>query len=240
MAIAYNPKIVSTGLVLCLDAANPKSYAGIGTTWTDLVGKRNGNIFNGPTYNSAGYFTFDGIDDYIDISTNSNEMYWTPTGAYGMTHMTIEMWVKSSDTGGRLYTKPWNGGGQYNIFIHTGLFELFSGGTNTTSISFGRNVCNGTWTQIICWASPTQIGYSINATEFSGSANHTLSYTTPSSGVNQISVGLMTLYPYGSGWAGNTGFSIQGDMAVTRVYSSVLSAAEILQNYNATRSRFGL
>lgn len=59
MAIAYNPKIVIDGLVLCLDAANQKSYPGSGTTWFDISG--NGNNFtiddSGFTYNSSGYFS---------------------------------------------------------------------------------------------------------------------------------------------------------------------------------------
>jgi hypothetical protein len=38
MGIAYNPRTITDGLVLCLDAANSKSYPGSGTTWTDLSG----------------------------------------------------------------------------------------------------------------------------------------------------------------------------------------------------------
>ena len=61
MGIAYNPKIVTDGLVLCLDAANTKSYSGTVTSWTDLSGNGNtGTLTNGPTYNSSnlGFFQF--------------------------------------------------------------------------------------------------------------------------------------------------------------------------------------
>ena len=70
MAIAYNTSIVRDGLVLYLDAANPKSYSGSGTTWSDLKGSNNSTLQNGVTFNSAnkGHFIFDGVNDYIQIN----------------------------------------------------------------------------------------------------------------------------------------------------------------------------
>ena len=243
MALAHSPSIPTNGLMLYLDAANPKSYPGTGTTWTDLSGNgRNGSIFNGPTYssNNAGYFVFDGSNDYIDITDTGNQMNWTPTGALGMSNMTIEMWINSTDTGGIYYTKPWNGGGEYNIFVKPAGIDLYTGGSNSLSIAFGRNVSDGTWSHLVCCFSPTQVIYRINYDQYTGTNNHTLSYTTPTSGVNNIPTGLMTLYPYGSGWAGLTGFSIQGNMSVTKVYNRILTSAEILQNFNALRGRYGI
>ena len=68
MATRYSPAIVTSGLVLCLDAANPKSYSGTGTTWTDLSGNGyNGTLVNSPTF-SQGVFTFNGSTNYINVS----------------------------------------------------------------------------------------------------------------------------------------------------------------------------
>jgi len=67
--------IVTDGLVLNLDAANPASYSGAGTTWYDLSGNgNNGTLVNNPTYTSGpgGYFTYDGVDDYTSILKNQN------------------------------------------------------------------------------------------------------------------------------------------------------------------------
>jgi hypothetical protein len=51
MSLIHSPRIVTDGLVLCLDAGNPKSYTGSGTTWTDLSGNgNNGTLTNSPTY----------------------------------------------------------------------------------------------------------------------------------------------------------------------------------------------
>jgi hypothetical protein len=78
MAIAYNTSIVRNGLVLYLDAANPKSYSGTGTTWFDLSNsKANAQIINSPTFVSDGaksYFSFDGIDDKMN-SVNISQDY---------------------------------------------------------------------------------------------------------------------------------------------------------------------
>ena len=72
MATNYNPSIVTDGLVLCFDAANPKSYPGSGTTWYDLSGNDNhGTLLNEPSFSSdkGGCFVFDGTDDRISFST---------------------------------------------------------------------------------------------------------------------------------------------------------------------------
>ena len=65
MSFNYSPKVVTNGLVLCLDAANQKSYTSGSTTWYDLAGSNNGVLTNGPTYDTAmsGNIVFDGIDD---------------------------------------------------------------------------------------------------------------------------------------------------------------------------------
>jgi len=68
MGIAYNPRIVTDGLVLALDAGNTKSYPGSGSTWTDLSGINNASL-NGATFSSfgGGSIEFDGTNDYVDL-----------------------------------------------------------------------------------------------------------------------------------------------------------------------------
>ena len=72
MGLSHSPRIVTDGLVFCVDAANKRSYPGAGTTWTDLTAnKNNGTLTNGPTFDSAngGGVLLDGTDDYIDFGT---------------------------------------------------------------------------------------------------------------------------------------------------------------------------
>ena len=97
MAISYNPRIVTDGLVLALDAGNPKSYPGSGTTWTDLSGNgNNGTLTNGPTYSSAngGSIVFDGVDDYAEITDSSNNF------DLGGIDATLEFWIYIPSTSG--------------------------------------------------------------------------------------------------------------------------------------------
>ena len=244
MAFIHSPKIVTDGLVLALDAANVKSYSGSGTSWSDLTNNGyNALLYNGPTFDggNGGSIVFDGTNDMAQISDVS-ALYWAPGGGIGYSTITIDMWVKSSDTSGRFYTKPWNGSGQYNIWIYPDKFYLLAGtaGTTTSDIGFARNLSNNTWTNIVCWANVTEMGYYINGSEHLGSQIHGITGAAPSLGAANLPTGLMTLYPYGDGWAGNTAFSIAGNLANCKFYNRVLSPQEVLQNFNATRSRFGV
>jgi hypothetical protein len=72
MGLSHSPSIITQNLVLCLDAANSKSYPGSGTTWTDLSGNgNNGTLANGVGYNSGngGALVFDGVDDYVSLTS---------------------------------------------------------------------------------------------------------------------------------------------------------------------------
>ena len=61
MGLSHSPNIVTDGLVLCLDAANPRSYPGSGTSWLDLSGQGNNGTLNGPTFSNdnSGFLVFD-------------------------------------------------------------------------------------------------------------------------------------------------------------------------------------
>ena len=73
MTLQHSPRIITDGLVLCLDAANKLSYPGSGDVWTDLAGSNNGALTNGPTFSSAngGNINFDGTNDYCSFLKSS-------------------------------------------------------------------------------------------------------------------------------------------------------------------------
>ena len=97
MALAHSPSTVMNGLVLCLDAANSKSYPGSGDTWFDLSGRgNNGTLVNGVGYDSGngGSFSLDGVDDYSSVpSTNGLDLSGTSTS------LTVSCWARTTDTG---------------------------------------------------------------------------------------------------------------------------------------------
>ena len=93
MSNNYGPKIITDGLVLCLDAADQNSYSGSGNTWTDLSGNgNNGTLINGPTFTSENYgsIIFDGSNDYMSVNNNYNHFAET-----------VIVWAKSN-------TSTWN------------------------------------------------------------------------------------------------------------------------------------
>jgi hypothetical protein len=74
MALQHSPRIVTDGLVLCLDAANPKSYPGSGITWGDVSGQNHtGTLTFGPSYSvsNGGTISFDGSNDYVSTTFNT-------------------------------------------------------------------------------------------------------------------------------------------------------------------------
>lgn len=99
MAINYGPKIVTDGLVLCLDAADTLSYPGSGTTWTDLSGRGNHHTITGsPTY-SSGRFTLDGSTQGFTRATSMNGVSSTNTVViWYSTTDSMELWVRGNQS----------------------------------------------------------------------------------------------------------------------------------------------
>lgn len=243
-AASQGHDIVKQNLVLWYDFGDLSSYAqGGATTVTNLARSAHNGSFQNmtPTFNGGnqGYLVFDGQNDHITIGDSVNEFAWTPNGAIGKQNITLEMWVWSTDTDGVFFTKPWNGSGQYNIWLFPGSWYL-TNDSGSGQISFARNLSNNTWTHIVAWANSTQMGYYINGGEYSGSINHGMTTGNVPQYGHGVTAALMTLYPYGSGMGSNEGFSIAGNLAIVRYYHSVLSAAQAYQNFTAERHRFGV
>ena len=87
--LVHSPRIVTNGLVLCLDAANPKSYPGSGTAWTDLVSSNNGTLQNGVGYGSTnkGVLVFDGVDDNVNCGNDASINF-------GTGDFTVSVWFR--------------------------------------------------------------------------------------------------------------------------------------------------
>ena len=232
--------IVQQGLVLNLDVGNPYSYAGAGSDWYDVSGNNNTSLLVGttiPTFSNTngGILMYDGNTQYSRTPSPSNNFAWTPSGV-GLNNMTIDMWIKTTDGSGTILSKPWSGNGEYNFGLgHQGFSIVIGNQTNTLGFS---SILTGNWINLVIVVSPTQYGAYINGVQNAALTNHGITNNTPTYGNGQVPLTLMTLYPYGGG--GNAGFSTQGNIGSFRIYNRVLSAAEVLQNYNATKGRFGL
>jgi hypothetical protein len=224
MALSHGPSpIVTNGLVLALDAADRNSYPGSGTTWTDLSDNgKNGTLRNGPTYNSGnlGSIVFDGTNDDVYIN-NFN---------FVTNEATFLCWVKSNGIQetwrGFIFTRNGPATG-INVVANNDLGYHWN--DQYYWIVTGLVVPSSNW--CMCALSVT----STAATVYLGTSSGLQSYTNVSS---HSSITLNDLY------LGRDPFQFpryfNGNIAQGSAYNRALTAAEIQQNFNATRSRFGI
>lgn len=228
MAINYNrPQIVTNGLVLCLDAGDVQSYFGSGTTWTDRSGNNNhGTLQNGPTFDSAngGSIDFDSSNDRVAIS-NSTSL--NPT-----TGLTIEAWANFDTNSQDFIFEKGSVNTQYSLFSHGSdiMFRTFhdadSGYTNT-SVTKSNYITNGQWHHIVgSWDGSNKRIF----------IDSYLTKTQAKTGILKTRTTGAAIGTFGT----STGYPFGGKIAAVRIYSKGLTAEEVLQNYNATRGRFGL
>jgi len=231
MAVFYNPRMVTDGLVLCLDAANLKSYPGTGITWSSVVGAENSGIFvNGPVFGqeNSGYIDFDGTDDYFEIST--------PT--MNVEYPSHEIWFKldspTNSIAQNLFARRNTSNGTYNIVKNaSNRFSLNIRNTSDTQFFSGNiNFIPTTdWTSIVFTYDGTTIKAYVN-----GFLDRERSDTGMTGPINTGGDFQLRIFR-------NTGTNLayaDGKVAIARVYNRALSAEEVLQNFNATRGRFGL
>lgn len=216
-------KIVTDGLILVLDAADKNSYPGSGTTWNDLSkNKNNGTLINSPTYNSAnnGIFILDGTDDYITMDS-------TPY----LPEFTVDVWfqIAQNKNYNSLFQIGLDGGENVEIlFFSDGRFHA---PINFTTGRFGTDFSNFISNTNVWY----HISYSYKSSEgrrvyrngtFFGSDSENRTIATPSS--NSFFIG----------GEPSTSRYTNGKLGIVHVYNRALSAQEVLQNYNAQKTRF--
>ena len=223
MSLSHSPQISLNGLSLCLDAANSKSYPGSGTTWTDLSGNGNtGTLTNGPTYSSSngGNIVFDGSNDYVSFTSNpplTNQI-------------SVDVWVNLTAT-----TPNGNGWilgreGSYRLTYASSSFQWVCATVNNGWYTAGTPVgANLTTTNSIINVVGTYDGSNnriyVNGilistgSAISGNILTTGNYYLVRSDAGNIDYGKLNMYSH-------------------KLYNRALTAQEIQQNFNATKSRF--
>lgn len=227
MSVSYNPPAVTSGLVLSYDAANSKSYTGAGTTWIDLTGNgNNGALTNGPTFNSAngGSIVFDGSNDYVLFS------------APGLSSIaTVEMWVKlGAAYAGKMFM-GWNG---YDVWCNGGNIGYNTNNSDVYGISSATATSLGVvnnWKHYI-FEFRSDVAYTNNKI-YINAALQSLSQqaSTENSSNRNLNSGNGAIASYRSQLIG---YNMPMNCSIFKVYNRALTAAEILQNFNATRGRY--
>ena len=220
MGLDHSPLIVTDGLVVYLDAGNTRSYTGSGNTAYDLSGSGNTSaLTNGPTFNSSnlGTFVLDGSNDYILVNSQANILSKT---AYTKI---AYIYISNFSTSNNIISGGFSGQHAFWMFGTDKLNAGHNGAWNTvvgaTSLSL-----NTWYFAAVTYSDSTGWKLYLNGREDGTSAT-----TTTFNGNQEIVIG-----------AYSSGNNFTGRIASVQVYNRVLSASEIVQNYNATKRRYGL
>jgi len=214
--------IDADGLALDLDAAKMSSYPQVGTNWRDLSGNGNtGALTNGPTWNSNGWFDFDGIDDYglasrtPSISPTSGITQEALVNFDADSAVIIGLQYGASSDNSYAF---WRDGANWN-----GLVKTSSG---TQVIQYNQVLTTGRWIHFLhTYSGSTQYLY-VNGTQVasSGVSGGDIIYDSNN---NVVVIG----GDFNSGYNAGLALPLNGKLAKVGIYSKGLSQTEINQNY---------
>ncbi len=216
---------MTSGLVLALDAANPRSYSGTGTTWRDVGGTFSpSTLVNGPTYTSTspGFFTFDGVDDYGTVQNT--------TLGNGNLAWTCSAWVRTTTAANALgagsVLSNASSGPVYSMMgVNNGKIVYWTYQSAAWSQKLGVATVNDNIWHMLTWVNYTNstMDMYVDGVLDTNVANSTSGNNNP---IDRL----------GGSWAA----SFAGSISQILIYQSVsLSAAQVLQNFNTARGRYG-
>jgi hypothetical protein len=223
--------IITENLVLNLDAGNPISYPGTGTTWTDLTTNgNNGTLINGPTFNSAngGSIVFDGTNDYVDFGNILN---------YTTENFTFSYWVYfnslTTNQVGQgpiiIYKGTFQTNGYYDQISSTGgiVFVTNQSGVNQGTLTNSGVIAPGNWYNIAYSRNGSSVRIYLNGNDITQTAG---THINPLPSGNNF-----RLSNYSNGF-------IYSNIRLAEFinYNRALTPTEVLQNFNVTKGRYGL
>ena len=225
MSGSISNKIVTNGLVLYLDAGNPRSYISGSTVWNDLEeGTASGSLINGPTFSSAnvGSILFDGVNQYVQVQ---------PITSLVSTSYTISSWFKPISFGGvdLGFATLLGTGSTRRILWNSGSKNILAqmGGSPGSVTSTPNSTPTNQWSYVTyIYDNDLNKEYLYINGMYNAIANN------PSSSFNATFY--LGLYgPLNS-------YLLNGNISMVKIYNKRLSDLEVRQNYNATKSRFRL
>ena len=227
MGTSYNPRIVTDGLVFCVDAANKRSYPGAGTTWTDLTAnKNNGTLTNGPTFDSAnaGSIVFDGTDDYVEVQGNYHLFSALTISCWFKLTNSMSAGVNPSSVGaGRI----WGKGTDLEVRFSMDTGRLIGDLGGTANLSSTQNSwLNTVWYNLVVVLDTTTSTSSMYIQSKLDSTGSVSSISDQTANM-QIGKSASGLDPY-----------VSGKISNFLIYNRVLTPDEIRQNYLATKGRY--
>ena len=218
-------ELITTNLVLHLDAGNSSSYSGSGTTWTDLSGNsNNGTLENGVSYSSSdgGYLVFDGSNDFISFADDSD--FNLGTGDF-----TYETWIQITGSGTFMrlgsFINDADSGASPNFTLQTVRIYMYSSLDNGMLLEKNITSNTNTWYHVVFTRIGTNLKLYRNGSQIGSASGVTSNFVD-----DRLVIGRNH---FGTAFA-------TGHMAQARLYKGKgLTDSEVLQNYNATRTTFG-
>lgn len=234
----YNP-IVTNGLIMHLDAGDPLSYTGSGTTWIDMSNNsRNGTLLNGVGYSSlnSGSLVFDGVNDYVLLGAIN-------TALINKTSFTYDTWFKCNTTSTGALKTIFSFGNNPNysndilfgITSNTLLLQVNNGADGGGDFSFTSTG----WSNLVVIFDGTLTGNANRLKAYINGVQQTInfgSFTVPSSTSN-VSQSNSAIGAYSTGPFDNF---FNGNIATAKIYNRAISGSEAVQNFNSLRSRYGI
>jgi hypothetical protein len=242
MGLSHSPSIVTSNLILALDAANPKSYSGSGNTWFDITGRGNhGTLVNGPAYssNSGGFISCDGTNDYIEILDNS-------IFDFGANNFSVEYWFrKNATTTGHQHiwgVNKWNTGGspgtnEWDLDIGNGasgtgesiIFAIESGSTSYL-VAISNTPTLYLWNQLVGIRSGAGLSVYMNGAMIGTSSPVGMAVTTSVNNISGRNIRIAN--------SALNNYYTKSDSSIVRIYNKALTPDEVKQNYDANKTRY--
>jgi hypothetical protein len=234
----YQAPIVTSGLVMALDAGNLVSYSGAGTTWKNLsLNSGDGSLINGTTFSgvSGGAIVFDGTDDVVTGTTTGS----TFTGDFTQTAWIYKLnnnqiwqgvFTNSSPATNNTYLMTFGNGSVAAPYNSIGVNQV---GVVESGVFLDIGSHLNRWLYVAI----SKVGSTLNIYCFK---DGNLLSTTGTITWNGGNFATTNNYQIGRHWAGANVIPFQGLISNVSLYNRSLSVDEIAQNFNAQKSRFGL
>ena len=208
-------------MIFAIDAGSERSYPGSGTTATDLAGTNTVALVNGVSYNpnQGGKWGFDGIDDQIILNSGT---------ALVLNDFTITQWIQFPSSTSRMSIGggDYQGGSSYKgyIWYRSTQGEIRVTMDNETGAIFNvaESVYCNKWSQITATRNGGTYKLYIDGVQVN---------VTRTGSTNDFSIRTI-------GWSYSDSYAFSGNISNTLIYNTVLTDAEVLQNYNAQKNRF--
>jgi len=237
MGLGHSPRIVTDGLVLCLDAGNRRSFTSGDSYWKDLSKSAlAGGLNNSPTFdeNNGGGLIFDGTDDYIQMPSTSK----LNMAQYGS--VSVSMFCKSNHTSSTGWNTYWAGVSKYSHFI---LGPNGFGGKMVFLVYTNNNWRPTNYTADIWGQSNIDIReYHLYTGTYNGNTGVSSLYVDDSLEYSAV-VGSQYLFSnhttaFEIGKRDISNHFLNATINIVSIYGKALTADEIRQNYLATKERY--